>query len=72
VGTIYQPEEHALAMSRGDLLELMDALSSVQKPTRLALSDFTIWPSVHDPAAAARFKAHEQEQIEHMWDQRKP
>ena len=69
VGTIYQPDEHALSMSRGDLLELMEALSSVQKPTRMALSDFTIWPSVHDPAADARFKAHEQEQKDHMWDQ---
>ncbi len=47
VGTVYQPNEHALAMSRGDLLELMDALSSMKTPARLALRDFTIWPDIH-------------------------
>lgn len=45
VGTVYQPNEHALAMSRGDLLELNDALLSLHSPARYALRDFTIWPS---------------------------
>jgi hypothetical protein len=47
VGTVYQPNEHELAMSRGDLLELMDALFSMPGPARLALRDFTIWPATH-------------------------
>ena len=45
VGTKYQPEEHALALSRGHLLELKEALEGMQeKPVRMALRDFTIWP----------------------------
>jgi len=45
VGTKYQPEEHALALSRGHLLELQEALEGMkEKPVRLALRDFTIWP----------------------------
>jgi len=45
VGTKYQPAEHELALSRAHLLELKDALESMQlHPVRLALSDFTIWP----------------------------
>jgi len=45
VGTKYQPEEHELALSRGTLLELKEALDSMQgKPVRLLLRDITIWP----------------------------
>jgi hydroxyacylglutathione hydrolase len=45
VGTKYQPNEHPLALTRGTLLELNDALQAMQvKPTRLALRDITIWP----------------------------
>ncbi len=45
VGTKYQPEEHSLALSRGALLELQEALEGMkEKPVRLALRDFTIWP----------------------------
>ncbi|MEY2396104.1 MAG: hydroxyacylglutathione hydrolase [Acidobacteriaceae bacterium] len=45
VGTKYQPGEHSLALSRGTLLELQEALEGMkEKPTRLALRDFTIWP----------------------------
>jgi len=45
VGTKYQPEEHELALSRGTLLELKEALEAMQdKPARLALRDITIWP----------------------------
>lgn len=46
VGTKYQPDEHVLALSRGHLLELLEALESMQdKPVRYALRDFTIWPN---------------------------
>ncbi|HWC97312.1 MAG TPA: MBL fold metallo-hydrolase [Candidatus Sulfopaludibacter sp.] len=45
VGTKYQPEEHELALSRGQLLELAEALAAMNgTPTRLPLRDFTIWP----------------------------
>ena len=46
VGTMYQPQEHELALSRGSLLELEDALLSLHGvPQRLALRDFSVWPS---------------------------
>ena len=46
VGTKYQPEEHELALSRGNLLELNEALHAMSDtPARMALRDFTIWPT---------------------------
>jgi len=50
VGTKFQPEEHALALSRAHLLELKEALDGMEKPVRLALRDFTIWPQAPRPA----------------------
>jgi hydroxyacylglutathione hydrolase len=45
VGTVYQPEEHSLELSPGSLLELNEALRKMgDKPVRLGLRDFTIWP----------------------------
>jgi hydroxyacylglutathione hydrolase len=45
VGTTYQPEEHSLALSRGTLLELNEALQAMAaKPVRMALRDITVWP----------------------------
>ena len=45
VETKYQPEEHELALSRGSLLELQEALHAMKdKPVRVALRDLTIWP----------------------------
>jgi glyoxylase-like metal-dependent hydrolase (beta-lactamase superfamily II) len=45
IGTIYQPDEHELALSRGALLELQAALAAMHgAPRRTALRDFTIWP----------------------------
>lgn len=73
VGTIYQPNEHALGMSRGDLLELMDALSSLHAPARVALRDFSIWPEFPNlkmpDEAARKFHDHEKDQLDHMWNQ---
>jgi hypothetical protein len=44
-GTTFQPEEHALELGRGHLLELSDALSQMGNPLeRRAPRDFTIWP----------------------------
>ena len=46
VGTKYQPEEHGMALSRGNLLELQDAVHGMgDTPVRLALRDFTVWPA---------------------------
>ena len=45
IGSIFQPEEHVLEMSRGHLLELNAALKKIgPKPRRLALRDMTIYP----------------------------
>jgi glyoxylase-like metal-dependent hydrolase (beta-lactamase superfamily II) len=45
IGTIYQPEEHVLELSRGHLLELDDALRQMNgKVIRMAMRDFTVWP----------------------------
>jgi hydroxyacylglutathione hydrolase len=45
VRTVYQPDEHPLALTRGTLLELNDALIAMgDKPVRYALRDITIWP----------------------------
>ena len=45
VGTIYQPDEHALELGRAELLELDEALHQMNgKVVRMAMRDFTIWP----------------------------
>ncbi len=72
VGTIYQPNEHELALSRGALLELEEALVSMHgTPKRMALRDFSVWPvgaSFMSPSENAQFEKHRQEQIDMMWD----
>jgi hydroxyacylglutathione hydrolase len=74
IGTIYQPNEHELALSRGALLELEAGLVSLHgKPARLALSGFSIWPVgktyALSPNTADVFKKTQQQQLEKMWDQ---
>lgn len=45
VGTKYQPNEHPMAMGRGELLELLAGLEAMNgKPVRAFFRDFTIWP----------------------------
>jgi len=44
IRTVYQPEEHALELGRGHLLELNEAVQGMGKIHRMALRDFTIWP----------------------------
>jgi glyoxylase-like metal-dependent hydrolase (beta-lactamase superfamily II) len=45
VGTVYQPDEHALELGRAHLLELNEALRDRGASTRrAAFRDFTIWP----------------------------
>ena len=77
IGTIYQPDEHELALSRGSLLELEAALVSLHgQPARLALRDFTIWPADQDSASRSKmqkvFEETQKEQLNHMWNQTAP
>jgi hydroxyacylglutathione hydrolase len=74
IGTMYQPNEHELSLSRGALLELREALASLHgKPTRLALRDFSIWPVgptfAMSDATQALFDKTQKDQHDHMWDQ---
>ena len=77
VGTIYQPDEHELALSRGALLEIQAGLTAMQgRPQRAAYRDFTLWPT--GPAfrdteeGEAVFKRTQQKQLDRMWDQSQP
>jgi hypothetical protein len=74
VGTMYQPDEHELPLSRGALLELEEGLLALHgKPARVALRDFTIWPAgpAYDTSNAmqALFEKTQKQQHDHMWDQ---
>jgi hydroxyacylglutathione hydrolase len=74
IGTMYQPNEHELSLSRGALLELREALVSLHgKPARLALRDFSIWPVgptfAMSAATQAVFDKTQKDQHDQMWDQ---
>ena len=76
-GTIYQPDEHALSLSRGSLLELADALTALRgQARRVVLRDFTLWPKATEKAEqdAENKLAREvnDRQLKHMWDQSAP
>lgn len=46
-GTVYQPQEHSLDLSRANLLELYDALVRMNgKPENVALRDITVVPQM--------------------------
>ena len=72
IGSMYQPDEHSLQLSRAHLLELNEALHEMGgHPARLALRDFTIFPvddEVWKSLEIIRVKTQEQ-QLRHMWDQ---
>jgi hydroxyacylglutathione hydrolase len=72
VGTMYQPNEHELALSRGSLLELEDALQSMRgAPRRVAMRDFSVWPVGPEFMSAGEktnFEQHEKDEKEKMWD----
>jgi hydroxyacylglutathione hydrolase len=45
IGSLYQPEEHVLELSRAHLLELNETLQSMHgRPVRVAMRDFSVWP----------------------------
>jgi hydroxyacylglutathione hydrolase len=76
VGTMYQPNEHELELSRGALLELDEALVSMHgTPRRMALRDFSVWPSgpgSDDDAELAAYKKRVQQERARMWDHTQP
>jgi hydroxyacylglutathione hydrolase len=73
VGTMYQPNEHELALTRGTLLELGDAVRSMHGTVkRLCMRDFSVWPvplDIVSPEEDAKFKQYVKEQRAKMWDQ---
>jgi glyoxylase-like metal-dependent hydrolase (beta-lactamase superfamily II) len=76
-GTLYQPDEHELSLSRGSLLEMQAALENLHgTPKRVAYRDFSLWPSGPAFRAADKtqpsFEKVQQYQLGHMWDQTKP
>ncbi|EJT96766.1 hypothetical protein DACRYDRAFT_119838 [Dacryopinax primogenitus] len=42
--TVYQPDEHALELGRAALLEIQDALEGKDKPERVYMREYAIWP----------------------------
>jgi hydroxyacylglutathione hydrolase len=72
VGTMYQPNEHELALSQGSLLELQAALVSMHGTAkRLAMRDFSVWPvgpGFMTPDEKLKFEQHQKEQKATMWD----
>jgi len=77
VGTIYQPDEHELSLSRGALLEMQSTLETLNgTPKRVALRDFSLWPTGPTFRATdqsqSKFKDTQEYQSKHMWDQSQP
>jgi hydroxyacylglutathione hydrolase len=73
VGTMYQPNEHELALTRGTLLELGDAVRSMHGTVkRLCMRDFSVWPVGADsmgPEGDAKFRQYVKEQRTKMGGQ---
>jgi len=44
IGSMYQPDEHSLELAPADLLELQAALHTMDKPRRIVMRDYTVWP----------------------------
>jgi hydroxyacylglutathione hydrolase len=73
MGTMYQPEEAPLELSRGELLEIQRAVANNGgKAARVALPWYTIWPMTYaEEVAPSRKAAIDQvftEQRRHMWN----
>jgi len=75
IGSMFQPDEHILEMTRGHLLELNDALKkSAGKPQRLALRDMTLYPLNAESMKEMQRTRLETEtrQRQSQWNQAKP
>ncbi len=70
-GTLFQPDEHELAMPVGSLIELRDAVLSMHgKPRRMAMRDFTIYPmgpGLVDPEERRAVEKRMKYEKDHMW-----
>jgi glyoxylase-like metal-dependent hydrolase (beta-lactamase superfamily II) len=75
IGSIYHPNEHVLDLTFGTLLELDDALKSMNgAPHRMAMRDFTIWPlSPNDNGLGTKmeeiYKQTQEQQLKNKWNQ---
>jgi len=74
VGTIYQPNEHELALGRGVLFEIQAGLATMKgKPRRIAFRDFTLWPVApavpQSEESRKELEENQRRQLERMWDQ---
>lgn len=73
IGSIFQPDEARLDMTRGHLLELQEALHKMKggRIERLAMRDFTIWPMPPEVMKRMRDwrKLTEEKQRLTQWDQ---
>jgi hydroxyacylglutathione hydrolase len=77
VGTMYQPNEHEWALSRGALLEIQAGVAGMHgKPQRIMYRDFSLWPVAplvqESDESRAAFKQTQKQQLDHMWDQTQP
>lgn len=73
VGTMYQPNEHELALSRGALLELDAAVKSMHGTARrYVMRDLSVWPVPPDfaptPAEKEDYEKRIKEERAKMWD----
>lgn len=71
IGSMFQPHEHALDLSRGHLLELQAVLHEMNKPARVAMRDYTVWPANDDDwkELEALAKVTQAKQKQSMWGQ---
>jgi len=76
VGTMYQPNEHELALPRGTLLELDAAVKSMHgTPRRYVMRDISVWPvgpAFMTPGEKAAYEKHVKEERAKMWDHSAP
>ena len=76
VGTMYQPNEHELALSRGTLLEIDDAVKSMHgTPRRYVMRDISVWPvgpAFMTPGEKDAYEKHVKEERAKMWDHAAP
>ncbi|HEX3760930.1 MAG TPA: hypothetical protein VHW23_19675, partial [Kofleriaceae bacterium] len=72
IGTVFQRDEHGLALPRSALLELQTALAGMHgAPRRLALRDFTIFPAGPGfirPEEIEQAKRYIEDQRNARWD----
>ncbi len=72
IGSMFQPNEHRLELTRGTLLEIDDAMQAMgANVKRYALRDVTIYPNTPEGSVKQRETKEKTEtyQRKHMWDQ---